>query len=99
MMAALSANASAREFVVTILARNPAPRVRRQMGQLLVGARPMAGTLLRWLAGELEVSRLGTAEDELLNGTIRLGGCVDGHSRDFRSRRVCTLPLNVLVAQ
>lgn len=56
MMVALSKNTSAREFVVSTLARNPAPRVRRQMGQLLVGARPMAGTLLKWLTGELEVS-------------------------------------------
>lgn len=56
IMKALAANASAREFVVTTLARNPAARLRLQMGQLLVGLRPMAGTLLRWLTGELEVS-------------------------------------------
>lgn len=56
MMKALAANASAREFVVTTLARNPAARLRLQMGQLLVGLRSMAGTLLRWLTGELEVS-------------------------------------------
>lgn len=55
MMAALSRNADAREFVVGTLTRNPEPRVRRQMGQLLLGARPMAGVLLRWLTGELEV--------------------------------------------
>ena len=56
MMAALSKNPSVREFVVSTLARNPSPRVRRQMGQLLVGAKPMAGTLLRWLTVELEAS-------------------------------------------
>lgn len=56
MMSALSRNASVREFVVSTLARNPAPRLRRQMGHLLVGARPMAGTLLRWLTDELEAS-------------------------------------------
>lgn len=55
MMAALSKNDSARDFVVSTLASNPAPRVRRQMGHLLVGARPMAGTLLKWLTRELEV--------------------------------------------
>lgn len=55
MMTALTRNASAREFVVSTLARNPAPRVRRQMGDVLVGAKPMAGTLLRWLTGELQV--------------------------------------------
>lgn len=71
MMAALSKNDSAREFVVSTLARNPAPRVRRQMGHLLVGARPMAGTLLKWLTGELEVGSglrlgfgLGLGEEE-----------------------------------
>ncbi|CAM9396814.1 unnamed protein product, partial [Scytosiphon promiscuus] len=46
MMEALSKNSDAREFVVSTLTRNPEPRVRRQMGQLLVGARPMAGILL-----------------------------------------------------
>lgn len=55
MMAALSKNSNAREFVVSTLTRNPEPRVRRQMGQLVVGARPMAGVLLRWLTGGLEV--------------------------------------------
>eukprot|EP00903_Cladosiphon_okamuranus_P009694 g9223.t1 len=54
LMAALSKNPDAREFVVGTLTRNPEPRVRRQMGQLVVGARPMAGILLRWLTGELE---------------------------------------------
>lgn len=66
MMEALSANASAKEFVVTTLARNPAPRVRRQMGQLLVGARPIAGTLLRWLAEELEASLVLAARNSEL---------------------------------
>lgn len=56
MMQALSENRSAQEFVVTTLVRNPAPRVRRHMGLLLIGARPMVGLLLQWLAAELEVT-------------------------------------------
>ena len=56
IMAALFENLPVREFVVSTLARNPSPRVRRHMVQLFVGSMPMAGTLLRWLTVELEAS-------------------------------------------
>lgn len=72
MMEALSKNSDAREFVVSTLTGNPEPRVRRQMGQLLVGARPMAGTLLRWLTGELEVCGQAARLAMCLHGCVCL---------------------------
>ncbi|CAN0111832.1 unnamed protein product, partial [Ectocarpus sp. 4 AP-2014] len=87
MMAALSRNADAREFVVGTLTRNPEPRVRRQMGQLLLGARPMAGVLLSWLTGELEDLPLGHTDcDEFFTC------CRDLVFENLRPRRAASLP-------
>ncbi|CAM9713417.1 unnamed protein product [Ascophyllum nodosum] len=70
MMAALSKNPSVREFVVSTLARNPSSRIRRQMGQLLVGSMPIAGTLLRWLTAELEELPLSSRHCRDFFGTL-----------------------------
>ncbi|CAM9556174.1 unnamed protein product, partial [Sphacelaria rigidula] len=96
MMKALADNASARELVVTTLARNPAARLRRQMGQLLIGLRPMAGTLLCWLTGELQDLPLTHSDCDEFFTTMR-DIVFENHARS-RSSTVTTTPSSVAMA-